>query len=126
MILPRWMRVALFATAAMNIFGGLVFVPAFHVGRDFLGLPKNAPPLYLWVIAEFVVIMGFGYLAAAVSGRADRLFIAVGATGKLAFCFTFLAFYLSGDLPILAPLAGAGDLIFGILFLLWLNQTRRQ
>jgi len=124
--LPIWMRATLFATAAMNMLGAAAFLPAAQPLRDLGGLPDADHPLYLATVGIFIFVLGLGYLGCAVLGRADRLFIAVGATGKLAF-FTLLAgLCAEGQLSIEAPLAGAGDLLFGILFVVWLLRPRRE
>jgi hypothetical protein len=122
--LPIWMRAALFATAAMNVIGAMAFVPAAQPLRDLGGLPDTDHPLYVATVGVFVFVLGLGYLACAVLNRADRIFIAVGATGKLAFFALLVGLWISGDLPILAPVAGGGDLLFGLIFVAWLVQAR--
>lgn len=121
--LPTWMRATLFATAVMNIIGSAAFLPPMQSLRDLGGFPNPDHPLYLSTVGIFIFVLGLGYLGCAVLGRADRLFIAVGATGKLAFFALLTGLWLSGDLPVKAPLTGAGDLLFGVLFAAWLLQT---
>lgn len=125
MQVPKWMRVALFATAAMNMCGAFAFVPAINSMRNAAGFPAETHPLYLWVIAEFIFLFGVAYLACAVTARADRVLISIGAAGKLAFVGTISIFYLRGDLPLSAPLAVGGDLLFAILFILWLLASTK-
>lgn len=125
-ILPKWMRVAMLATAAMNCLGAFAFVPSITALRNQFGFPQNVHPLYLWIIAEFIFIFGVAYAWAGFSGRASRLFVAVGAAGKLAFFGTIAAFALSGELPFKTILNASGDLIFGLLFAFWIFQTRNQ
>ncbi len=117
------MRATLFATAAMNILGAAAFLPAMQSLRDLGGFPNTDHPLYLSTVGIFIFVLGLGYLGCAVLGQADRLFIAVGAIGKLAFFALLTGLWLGGDLPVKAPLAGAGDLMFGVLFAVWLLQT---
>ncbi len=124
MKLPRWMRVDLGATAAMNLVGASAFVPGLSVLREKAGIPLEGHPLYLWIIAEFIFIFGAAYAYCAITARAPRVFISVAAAGKLAFFATILGFWLVGDLPMMAVLVGSGDLIFGCVFLVWLAQTR--
>lgn len=126
MKLPTWMRVALLATAVMNIVGAIAFAPLMANGRELLHLPAQAHPVYLWIIAEFILVFGIAYAWCAITGRAPRLFIALGAAGKLLFFATLTLFWLAGELPLDAALGGAGDLLFGGLFLVWLVQSRKQ
>lgn len=122
--LPVWMRTALFATAAMNIFGAAAFLPGAQALRDLGGLPNAGHPLYVTTVGIFVFVLGLGYLGCAMMNHADRLLITVGAAGKLAFFALLVMLWIAGDLPIQAPLAGSGDLIFGVVFCIWLFQTR--
>jgi hypothetical membrane protein len=118
--LPTWMRRALFATAAMNIVGAALFAPPARALRAVAGFPEGEHPLYLVTAGMFVLLFGFGYLWAAIAGRADRLFIGVAAVGKLSFFALLVSFWAAGALSVRAPLVGTGDLFFAILFLIWL------
>ncbi len=122
--LPSWMRRAFLATAAMNLAGALTFTPWGEPIRDFAGMPP-APAIYLLVIGVFVLLFGVGYFVCGATGRADPLFVAIAAAGKLSFFGLLLAFALAGDLPIRAPLSAVGDLVFGGLFVVWLAGLRR-
>jgi hypothetical protein len=118
--LPTWMRRALYATAGMNILAAVAFVPAAESLRALAGLPVGSHPLYLATVGMFVGLFGLAYLWTAVAGRADRLFIAIAAAGKLSFFALLVSFWAIGDLPMRAVVAGTGDLIFGAMFLAWL------
>lgn len=120
---PAWMRAALWTTGALNLFGAILFLPVFSVGRAWLSLPTAGHPLYLWIVSEFIFIMGVAYAYCAWTNRAPRVFIAVGAAGKLAFFFTLTAFWLAGDLPVTVPLLGSSDFLLGSLFLAWLSRA---
>ena len=120
MTLPTWMRGALFATAVMNLVGAAGFLPSARALRAVAGLPEGEHPLYLAMASMFVLLFGLGYLWAAVTGRVDRLFIAISAAGKLSFFGMLVWFWAAGALPLRAPLTGTGDLVFGVLFLTWL------
>jgi hypothetical protein len=124
MPLPRWMRTALLATAAMNFAAVSVFLPVGDPLRAWLGLPGGAHPLYLATIALFVGLFGMGYLWAALSDRAERVFIRMAAVGKLSFVALLIGFWLAGAIPARAPGAAAGDVVFGVLFVVWLVQSR--
>ena len=120
MILPRWMRWALLATAVMNMLGFALFLPSADSLRQLAGLPQAEHPLYLANIAMFVLLFGLGYLWAAIAGRAERLFLSLAALGKLSFVGIVVGFWLGGSLPLRAVLAVGGDLVFGVLFLVFL------
>ena len=83
--LPSWMRNALFATAAMNIFAGLGFLPPATGVRALAGMPPGEHPVYLATVALFVMTFGVGYFWVAAANRPERLFITLAAIGKLGF-----------------------------------------
>jgi len=124
--LPAWLRSALWTTAVLNVFGAIAFfMPALPLGRSLMGLPA-VHPLYLWLIAEFIFLMGLAYGYCAWADRAPRFFLAMGAAGKLAFSITLIGFWLIGDLPLQTPLLGGADFVVGSLFIVWLVQTPRS
>ena len=123
-MLPRWMRGALLATAVMNTLAAVAFVPASGALRALTGMPQGEHPLYLSTVALFVGLFGVGYLLVGLSGRPERLFIALSAAGKLAFVSLVTWYWATGALPFLAVLVGAGDLPFGLMFATWLITTR--
>ena len=120
--MEKWFRIALFATAAMNILGAFSFIPANRTGRATFGFPE-AHPLYLWIIAAWIFAFGLCYLWMTLKQSREWLFIAIGAIGKLSFFGILLILASSGELPFRAVLGGVGDLIFGILFVVWLSRN---
>ena len=114
------MRVALGATAVMNLVGAAVFAPLSTLAHDFGGFPAEVHPLYAWTVAEFIGLFGVGYGWCAWTGSAPRLFVAIGAAGKLAFFATLVAFFVAGALPVRSVSFGSADLGFGLAFLFWL------
>ena len=115
------MRNALFATAFMNVAAGLAFLPPAAGLRTLLGLPAGSDPLYLSLVALFVALFGLGYLWVAVANRPERLFITLGAIGKLGFFLLVVGFWLAGSLPATVLHGGAADLGFALLFFRWLR-----
>jgi hypothetical protein len=118
------MRRTLLTTAVMNVFAAAAFLPSARALRALAEMPEDAHPFYLATISMLVLLFGLGYLWAGVTGRADRLFIAVSAAGKLSFFALLVGFWSVGQLSVRAPLLGTGDLIFGVLFLIWLFGSR--
>ena len=124
--LPVWMRRALYATAAMNVLVAPAFLPPSSALRALAGFPEGGHPLYLTTVAMFVLLFGLAYLGTAARGTADPLFIAVAAAGKIAFFTSLLWFWITGEVAIAAPVAGAADLVFGVLFATWLLGARTE
>lgn len=118
------MKWILLVTAAMNMFGAILFVPFFSFFREFYGLPINTHPLYLWIIASWIFFFGLCYLWLGITGRRERLFLTIGAAGKLSFAALMIIYWLKAEIPILAAAGSLFDLFVGLFFLVYLWQTR--
>jgi hypothetical protein len=114
------MRNALFATAAMNLLAGLGFLPPAAGVRALAGLPPGEHPVYLTTVALFVMTFGVGYFWVAAANRPERLFITLGAIGKLGFFLIVLGCWLMGSLPGMAAVMASADLVFAVIFIAWL------
>jgi len=121
-----WFRRVLLVTAVMNILGAAIFAPPLTAARHLIGVPEPGHPFYGWILALWILFFGLGYLRLAFAKTPERLFVQLGAAGKASFFLLLAAFWLGGDLPILVPLSALPDLLFAILFALWLYQTRRS
>lgn len=118
-----FLRKALAATAAMNIVGSTAFTPLGAGLRAFVGIP-DAHPLWPLSVGTFILAMGFGYAALAITGRPERVFLGVAACGKASFALLLLAMGAAGEIPPLAAGAGLPDLVFASIFAHWLLRTR--
>jgi hypothetical protein len=120
------MRSALLATAVMNVLAAVAFLPAGAPLRTAAGLPEGGHPFYLASVSMFVLTFGLGYLWAGMAGRAERLFIALAAIGKSSFVGLLVWFWLAGAVPARAVVLGSADLVFAMLFCLWLFGAHPQ
>jgi hypothetical protein len=120
--LPKWMRGILLASAVYNAFGVLVFIPLLSIGRRLIGIP-DAPGFYLWLVTIWIGSFGVLYCWLGATGRPDRAFLIIAATGKFAFWSLTVVYWWSGDFPAIAPLVASGDLIGAIAFTWWLAKT---
>ena len=55
---------------------------------------------------------------------AAAVFIGLAGVGKITFFVILVGYWLAGELSVRAPLLGAADLFFGVLFLIWLAGSR--
>ena len=120
----KWMRRAFLATAAMNMLGALTFVPFITIFREAFKLPNQTHPFYLWIISIWIFAFGLCYLWLGITGKYERLFVVLAATGKLSFVAILFGYALAGEIPMLTALSGLGDLFFGVVFVLWLWKSR--
>lgn len=119
----NWMRITLFATTFVNMLGAITFIPQFRMLREQSQFP-DAHPLYLLIISIWIFVFGAGYLWMALTRRPDKIFIAVGAAGKISFFALLVCFWLAGEFPVSTAFAAIIDLIIGIVFVVWLWKRR--
>lgn len=85
------------------------------------------PPTYLWFHLFFgvVAVFGLGYYWAGQDLRMNRNIVKMGAIGKTwVFCL-ILSGWLTGAVTFLAAGAGTVDLVFAVLFVHALNQSKK-
>lgn len=122
--LPRWMVVALWITTPINLIGFFAFSPLSGIPMETAGLPAEIHPLYRWALAEFIGLFGLGYGWCAYQRTAPRMFIALGAAGKLAFFATIASYWAAGAVPFQAVTSAAPDLFLGAAFAAWTLRSR--
>lgn len=122
----KWMRIALLATAALNMIGAAVFVPFFQNFRESNGFPAQSHPLYLWIIASWIFMFGLCYFWLGITGRSERLFLVIAGAGKLTFVFFLFVYWQAGQVPVNTVLGSLCDLLFAVIFGIWLWQTRNN
>jgi hypothetical protein len=120
------MKTALIATAVMNVFGAILFLPNFPYFRQFYGLPDAAHPLYLWIISSWIFFFALCYLWLGITGSRERLFLVIAAAGKISFSVFMVIYWLKSEIPFLAAAASLADLFFGLFFLYYLWQTKND
>jgi hypothetical protein len=124
--MTKLMKTALLATALMNFFGAVLFVPFLPFFREFYGLPNAVHPLYLWIISSWIFFFGLCYLWLGLTSRRESLFLVIAAAGKISFAILMIAYWISGDIPAKAAAGSLSDLFFGLFFLFYLWQTRND
>ncbi len=97
--LEKWMRYALFATVPINFLGAAIFLPPFPQLRTQFELPEPHP-FYLWILSIWIFAFGCCYLYMAITERRDRIFVMIGAAGKLFFSVLLIAYAAAGPVPI--------------------------
>ena len=114
----RVLRVALWATVALNLLGVYIFaLPAF--GRPSILAPLSPQPYYAAQVAFTIALFCGVYAWLARQPRINRPLVIVGALGKLGFFLLAVAYWLTGDLPADVPLKATPDLLLAVIFLWW-------
>jgi hypothetical protein len=121
--MSNWMRGIFFVSGIINVLGALMFVPQIGFGHRLLGLAEVAP-VYLWIIVSFILLFGIGYFYLSVTGRRESLFVYIAATGKIVFAIILWVYVLKDQLSLMAIQSALTDFVLGVIFLIWLYQTR--
>jgi hypothetical protein len=115
-------NLALWLTVPVNFSGAVVFSsPAL---RQLIGLPPLSHGFYGLLIGSWIGLFGLCYLYVALSKRYDKVFLAIGALGKLSFFLLAVAYFAASNLGFLALLASCIDAGLATIFLAWLWQRR--
>jgi hypothetical protein len=121
-----FMRRVLWAGAAFNLGGALLFAfPSGPLGQ-LIGLPAPVPGIYCALLAFLVLLFGFSYLWLARQPIIHRPFLAFSAYGKFGVFCIVVAFWIAGKAPGRGVLAATGDLLFAAVFAWWLRATSNR
>ena len=113
------------AAALFNALVAVAFFFAAPMVARLLGLsPEPAPAVYIRILAACVGLFGWGYWMIAADPVRLRPFVLQAAVGKLSVVAIILASVAMGEANLAVAGLGGGDLIFGLLFVLYLVRTR--
>lgn len=124
-----WRRLFLLA-ALWNFCGaGVAFWDLEANAREFYLTPEEAVHpvlmLNLTIVWWTVLTFGLGYLLVAWEPRKNHGILGIAALGKLAVGYLWVKGYWLGLVSEIALAGGAGDVIFAVMFLLFLVQNSR-
>jgi hypothetical protein len=114
----RVIRIALWATVALNALGVYVFFPL-AFGRSSPLMSIAVPRFFAAQIGFTIALFGCAYAWLALQPRIDRALVVVGGLGKLGFFGLTAAYCLAGDVPLSMALNATPDLVFAAIFLWW-------
>jgi hypothetical protein len=121
----RILRGSLWATAALNVLGTIVFaLPAF--GQPSPLLPMAVPPYFAAQIGFTIALFAGVYAWLALQPTFHRPLIVVGGLGKLGFFALTAAYAVAGEVPVGMALNATPDLIFAGIFLWWAGGAGRR
>lgn len=113
------MRRILLGCGALNLVGAICFAPPVTAVRRVFHFP-DAPPLYLWILASWILAFGVAYAYQGWTRRPNRSVLALGAWGKAAFALAVVSPILGGGFSALTGAAAAPDAIGAAIFCWWL------
>jgi hypothetical protein len=115
------MRRALQLTTAFNFVAALALAfPASQLGQ-FMGLPPDAPLIYLAMASGAVGLFGLAYGWLSVQPVIDRPLVVLSTIGKLAAFGSVVVIVLLGEMPLRSIVLTSPDLMFAAVFIWWLR-----
>jgi hypothetical protein len=111
-----------------NLAGGAFIILATGWVFESAGLPPPSPPLYYQSWIALFLTFGLGYYLVARDMYRNRDIVLLGAIGKSAFAAVFLYHFAAnpGSAPRFFLIPVAGDLVFVVLFIMFLRFARRK
>ena len=124
----RFYKPMLLIAGMWNVAGGLFIIAAsdWIFGRQDLTVP--VPSLYYYAWIALFITFGIGYLIVWRQPFDNKNIIVLGIIGKLGFSIVFIwnMYIYPAGIPRLFLIPAVGDLMFVVLFILFLRFARGQ
>lgn len=123
----RFYKIVFLVGALWNLVGGVVIVVLTDWIFATAGLKPPFPPPYYYSWIALFVTFGFGYYMVYRDMYANKNLIVLGMIGKFSFAVIFIfniAVY-EGQVPLFFLIPVIGDLIFVLLFWMFLRFARK-
>ena len=124
MIKESHVKITLLISVVFNFSAAyLMAFPAASLSQK-AGLPGDVPLLYSNLISFVIVYFGMLYAWLAVQPQIERHLLFLGGLGKVLFFAVVFLTFIFGHVSLAFTSLTVGDLIFGCIWLHWLNSTR--
>jgi hypothetical protein len=113
--------------ALWNVLGGVFIVVATPWVFSSAGLSPPEPPLYYYAWIALFVAFGIGYYMVYRDMYGNKNIVILGIIGKLAFAAIFIHSVIAfkKQVPRFFVIPVAGDLVFAVLFWMFVSFARR-
>ena len=110
-----------------NLVGGVILVVLTDWIFAIAGLEPPFPPAYYYSWIALFATFGIGYYMVYKNMYANKNIVILGIIGKLAFSIIFIYYMitLTGQIPLFFIIPVIGDLVFVILFWMFLNFAKK-
>ena len=119
-------RLLFLVAAAFNIAAVVIFVVAERPLRELLGPAMTENPVARQLAMWSVLVFGLGYLWIARDPTRNHGLIGIAAIGKVGFVTIAFVNALVGSVPFALALVLLPDLVFALLFALFLRSARSR
>ena len=121
---PKTARIIFYTAALFNWGAVLLFLPALGIARQ-LGIdPAPTGTIFEEVALAAVFAFGVGYWMVGNAPDRHRGIVQIGLAGKLMVVAIVVAHYLAGSASLAMTAVVSGDLIYAVLFILFLKSPR--
>lgn len=120
-------KVLFFFGGLFNVGLGLYFMLNLERGMELFTTYKTAEPHALYVFFLFwvaITAIGLSFWQVTYNLRSNRAWLRLISPGKAAFCAIMIYGYLNNLASWLAVLIGVCDMLWGIVFILFLYHSR--
>ena len=127
-VTERHYRIMFLVVALWNVLGGIAIIALTRWIFTTSALAVPHPPVYYQSWIALFMTFGIGYYMVSRDPLGNRNIVILGIVGKLAFSAIYIANRLAyGQLvPLLFGIPMVGDLIFVVLFGMYLNFARKR
>ena len=116
------------AGALWNVAGGVLIAVATPWVFSIAGLHPPDPPVFYDAWLALAITFGIGYYMVYRDMFGNKGIVVLGIIGKLAFSAVFIysMFAFKGQVPLFFLIPVSGDLVFVVLYWMFLNFARRS
>lgn len=120
---PNRDKTLFIAAACWNWLAAAGYVLAGNPARAHFGLPPSNDPLSAQLFAALVALFGLGYYYVSRDTAKNRAIVKLGIIGKMLVFLIFVYHAATGNIPWTFVIPTLGDVVFAVLFLLFLRRT---
>ncbi|MGH9397103.1 MAG: hypothetical protein ACRD18_09675 [Terriglobia bacterium] len=124
----NWYKNMFLVGALWNFLGGVFIIAATGWIFATAGIEPPQPPLYYYSWIALFMTFGIGYYMIYRDMYGNKNIVILGIIGKLAFAAIFISdlFLFQARVPRLFLIPVAGDLVFVVLYWMFLNFARQR
>jgi hypothetical protein len=116
-------RTLFLVAAAFNWLVAVALVLPGDAAWRLVGMARPDETLFVHLFAALVGVFGLAYLWVGFDPSGKRALVLIAVIGKLCVFPIVLAHHLAGSVPMSLVVAGAGDVVFAVLFLAFVRRT---
>lgn len=122
----RFIRLTLWAAAAITALGAYIFAFPNSAISAYYGMPSQVPVLYTALFGYVLLVFSLMYAWLAAQPTIHRPMLGLGVAGKGGVFLVGVVLLVIGAVPASIVFMLSADAIFATIWLLWLVRTARE